>query len=68
MERAAAVDRVVGQADTLLELAQATPEDVSRWQFALAAVEQAEAVGDEAARPRLRALRGDDRGRGRRRP
>ena len=51
--QAAAVDRVVGQAETLRDQAKANPEDVSRWEVALAAVEQAEAVRDEAARPRL---------------
>ena len=56
-EQAAAVDRVVGQAETLRQQASAHPEDVSRWEVALAAVRQAEAVGDEAARPRLLALR-----------
>ena len=33
------------------------PEDVARWQVALAAVKQAEAAGDLAAAPRLLALR-----------
>jgi serine/threonine-protein kinase len=56
-EQAAAVDRVVGQAETLRQQASANPEDVSRWEVALAAVRQAEAVGDEAAEPRLLALR-----------
>ena len=56
-EQAAAVDRVVGQAETLRQQASAHPEDVSRWEVALAAVRQAEAVGDEAAGPRLLALR-----------
>ena len=57
IEQAAAIDRVVGQADTLREQASANPEDLPRWQVALAAVKQAEAAGDEAAAPRLLALR-----------
>jgi Protein kinase domain len=56
-ERAAAVDRVVGQAETLRNQARANPEDLARWEVALATVEQAEAAGDEGARPRLMALR-----------
>ena len=56
-EQAAAIDRVVGQADTLRDQARANPEDLSRWQVALAAVEQAEAAGDAGAAPRLLALR-----------
>jgi serine/threonine-protein kinase len=56
-EQAAAVDRVVGQAETLRQQASAHPEDVSRWEVAMAAVRQAEAAQDEAARPRLLALR-----------
>ena len=57
VEQAAAVDRVVGQAVTLRDQAKGNPEDVARWQVALAAVKQAEAAGDEAAAPRLLALR-----------
>ena len=57
VEQAAAVDRVVGQAVTLRDQAKENPEDVTRWQVALAAVKQAEAAGDEAAAPRLLALR-----------
>jgi serine/threonine-protein kinase len=56
--QAAAVDRVVGQAETLYKQAKEKPEDLSRWLVALAAVEQAEAGGDEAARPRLLAVQG----------
>jgi len=55
--RATAIDRVVGQAVTLREQAVAHPDDLSRWQVALAAVEQAEAGGDASARDRLLALR-----------
>ena len=55
-EQAAAVDRVVGQAVTLRDQAKANPEDLSRWQVALAAVKQAEAAGDEGAAARLLAL------------
>src|SRR5262249_10512583 len=57
LEQAAAVDRVVGHAVTLRDQAQAQPEDVSRWQVALAAVEQAEAGADATAHDRLQALR-----------
>ena len=57
VEQAAAVDRVVGQAVTLRDQAKENPEDVTRWQVALAAVNQAEAAGDAAATPRLLALR-----------
>ena len=57
VEQAAAVDRVVDQAVTLRDQAKGNPEDVARWQVALAAVKQAEAAGDEAAAPRLLALR-----------
>ena len=56
IERDAATDRVVGRAETLRDLAAANPEDVSRWQVALAAVEQAEADRDEGAAPRLLAV------------
>jgi hypothetical protein len=55
--QAAAVDRVVGQTETLRDQVKANPEDLARWQVALAAVRQAEAARDEAARPRLLALR-----------
>jgi hypothetical protein len=57
IEQAAAVDRVVDHAATLREQAQAHPEDVSRWQVALVAVEQAEVGDDATARDRLLALR-----------
>ena len=57
--RAAAVDRILGQAVTLRDQAAAQPEDVARWQVALAALEQAEAGagGAEPAIDRLLALR-----------
>ncbi len=55
--RAAAVDRILGQAVTLRDQAAGQPEDVPRWQVALAAVEQADAGGDPRARDRLLALR-----------
>jgi serine/threonine-protein kinase len=55
--RAAAVDRVVGQAVTLRDQALAQPDDVMRWQVAWAAVEQAEAGADVTAKDRLQALR-----------
>ena len=57
IEQAAASDRVVSRADTLLKEASANPEDLTRWQVALAAVKQAEAAGDRGAAPRLLALR-----------
>jgi len=55
--RAAAVDRVLGQVLTLRDQASARPEDVARWQVALAAVDQADAAGDPLAGNRLLALR-----------
>jgi eukaryotic-like serine/threonine-protein kinase len=55
--RAAAVERVVGQVETLLDQARAQPEDLSRWQVALAAVKQAEAGGEASAHDRLPELR-----------
>src|SRR4029077_7510210 len=58
-EQAAALDRVVNQAVTLRDQAKANPEDLSRWQVALAAVRQAETARDEGARPRLLALRAE---------
>jgi len=57
LEQAAAVERVVGHAVTLRDQAVAQPEDVSRWQVALTAVEQAEVGDDAAAQDRLLALR-----------
>jgi serine/threonine-protein kinase len=57
LAQAAAVDRVVNHVVTLRDQAVAHPEDVSRWQVALAAAEQAE-VGDAAsARDHLQDLR-----------
>jgi eukaryotic-like serine/threonine-protein kinase len=57
--RAATVARVVGEASTFRDLARAEPEDVARWQTALAAVKQAEGVagGDAEALRLLAALR-----------
>jgi serine/threonine-protein kinase len=49
----AAVNRVLGEAETLRDQAKAHPEDLARWQVALAAVKQAEAVRDEGAQRRL---------------
>ena len=56
--RAATVAKVVGEASTLRDLARANPEDVSRWQTALAAAKQAEgvAVGDAEALRQLAVL------------
>ncbi len=53
VEQAAAVDRVVGRAVTLRDQARANPADLSRWEVALAAVEQAEAGGNALAHDRL---------------
>ena len=57
--RAATVAKVIGEASTLRDLARANPEDVARWQSALAAVKQAEGVagGDAEALRQLAALR-----------
>jgi serine/threonine-protein kinase len=57
IEHDAAVERVVGHVVTLRDQAVAHPEDVSRWQGALAAAEQAEVEDDTAARDRLLPLR-----------
>jgi serine/threonine-protein kinase len=57
IEQAAAVDRVVSHAVTLHDQALAHPEDVSRWQVALAAVEQAEVGDDATAHERLQDVR-----------
>jgi tetratricopeptide (TPR) repeat protein len=55
--RAAAIDRIVGQALTLRAQALTHADDVARWQVALAAVDQADAGGDGQAEARLVALR-----------
>jgi serine/threonine-protein kinase len=55
--QAAAVDRVVGHVVTLRDQAVVHPEDVSRWQVALAAVQQAEVGDDAAAHDRMLDLR-----------
>ena len=54
----AAIEQSVGRAITLRDQAAAHPEDVARWQVALAALEQAEAAAGDAApaRDRLMAL------------
>jgi eukaryotic-like serine/threonine-protein kinase len=57
LERAAAVERVVGHVVTLRDQALAQPEDGSRWQVALAAAEQAEVGDDATAQDRLLDLR-----------
>jgi len=62
--RAAAIDRIVGQAVTLRDQALAHADDLARWQVAMAAVQQAEGVlggADAAARRRLAALRDEVR-------
>jgi serine/threonine-protein kinase len=56
VERDAATERVVARAETLRDLARANSDDISRWQVALTAVEQAEADRDEGAAPRLLAV------------
>ena len=53
---AAASDRIVGQAATLRKQAMANPEDLHRWEVALAAVKQAEAAGDPRTAAQLAAL------------
>lgn len=53
IERDAAIDRVVGRAETLRDQAKGHAEDVSRWEVALAAVEQAEADREIGSSPRL---------------
>jgi serine/threonine-protein kinase len=57
--RAATVAKVVGEASTLRDLARAEPEEVARWQTALAALKQAEGVagGDPEALGQIAALR-----------
>jgi hypothetical protein len=57
--RAATVAKVIGEASTFRNLARANPEDVARWQTALAAVKQAEGVAgaDAEALGQLAALR-----------
>jgi serine/threonine-protein kinase len=57
IEQAAAVDRVVSHVVTLRDQAVAHPEDLSRWQVALAAAEQAEVGDDATARDRVQELR-----------
>jgi serine/threonine protein kinase/tetratricopeptide (TPR) repeat protein len=57
IEQTAAVERVVDHAVTLRDQALAHPEDVSRWQVALAAVEQTQVGDDATARERLQNLR-----------
>jgi serine/threonine-protein kinase len=57
--RAAAIDRLVGQAETLRTQAMAHADDVARWQVALATVDQADARGDARSESRLSALRGE---------
>jgi tetratricopeptide (TPR) repeat protein len=56
--RAAAVAKVLGEASTLRDVALAHPEDVARWQMALAALRQAEgaAAGDPDALRQLGVL------------
>ncbi len=56
IELDAATDRVVGRAETLRDQAKRKREDVSGWEVALAAVEQAETVRHEGAAARLLAV------------
>jgi eukaryotic-like serine/threonine-protein kinase len=58
-EQAATDGRVAGRAETLVGQARENPEDLARWQLALASVEQSEAARGEAAQPRLMALRSE---------
>jgi eukaryotic-like serine/threonine-protein kinase len=55
--RAATLDRIVGQTVTLRDQAVLHPEDLARWQVALAAVEQADAGDDPQVHRQLLALR-----------
>ena len=55
--RAAAGQRIVDQVTTLHKQAIAEPEEIPRWEVALAAVEQADPAGDPQTRARLVALR-----------
>jgi serine/threonine-protein kinase len=55
--RAAARDRIVAKAATLLDEAAAHADDVARWQVALAAVDQSESSGDAELQARLAVLR-----------
>jgi serine/threonine-protein kinase len=55
--KAAADQRVVDQVTTLHNQAVAQPEDIERWEVALAAVEQAAPAGDRNAKARLLTLR-----------
>lgn len=57
VQRAAAVDRLVSQAEALRNQAAAKPDVVAGWQVALAAIEQAEAAADQDAGKRIGALR-----------
>ncbi|MFI5460455.1 MAG: tetratricopeptide repeat protein [Isosphaerales bacterium] len=54
--RAAAGQRVVDQVTTLRAQALAQPEEIQRWELALAAVEQADPAGDPKTKTRLVAL------------
>jgi serine/threonine-protein kinase len=54
--RAAAGARVIDQVTTLQTQAVAQPEDIQRWEVALAAVEQADPAGDPNTKARLAAL------------
>jgi serine/threonine-protein kinase len=55
--RAAAAERIIDQVSTLRGQALAQPEEVPRWEVALAAVDQADPAGDPSARTQLVALR-----------
>jgi serine/threonine-protein kinase len=55
--RAAAAQRVIDQVATLLAQAVARPEEIQRWEVALAGVEQADPAGDPNTTRRLVALK-----------
>ncbi len=58
--RAAAGQRVIDQVTTLRGQALAQPEEIPRWEVALAAVEQADPAGDPSTKAQLaRPARGD---------
>jgi tetratricopeptide (TPR) repeat protein/thiol-disulfide isomerase/thioredoxin/tRNA A-37 threonylcarbamoyl transferase component Bud32 len=57
--QAAAYQRVIDQVTTLHNQAVAQPEDIQRWEVALAAVEQADPAGDSKTKAQLLALEGE---------
>ena len=60
--RAAAIDRIVGRATTLLEQSRAQPEDATRWRMTLEAAQQMEdepAAVASLARSRLAQIKAE---------